>query len=299
MLPQVQKVPHPGESSFLYRVKADPRFRRGWHCHPEHELTYIVESRGRRFVGDTIAEYRSGDMVLLGPDVPHTWISADAGSRTGTGTSTGTGGRLHRAIVIQFQGAFLGDALGRSPELRPVARLLERSARGLQVTGRTRDEAARRMLAMRRLGALDRLLELLRVLDLLARGGADLRPISKSVLLPPPDPRARRRFDRVFAYLTEHHAGRASQAEAARLAGMTPAGFSRFFRRTAGRTFVEHLAELRVGRACDLLATTDIPILEVSLRSGFQNLSNFNRRFRDLRGMTPREYRARHAEAAG
>ncbi len=69
------------------------------------------------------------------------------------------------------------------------------------------------------------------------------------------------------------------------------------FRRTAGRTFVEYLAELRVGRACDLLATTDLPVLEVSLRSGFETLSSFNRKFRALRGMTPREYRARHEDA--
>ena len=71
----IQKVTPSGDASFVYRVKADPRFARGLHCHPEYELTHIIESRGRRVVGDSIETYESGDCVLLGPNLPHSWRS--------------------------------------------------------------------------------------------------------------------------------------------------------------------------------------------------------------------------------
>ena len=78
---------------------------------------------------------------------------------------------------------------------------------------------------------------------------------------------------------------------------MTPSGFSRFFRKTTGKTFVEYLGELRVSHACNLLVDTDLSILQIALRSGFNNLSNFNRRFLKLKGVTPREYRTQFARA--
>jgi AraC-like DNA-binding protein len=286
MKAHVQRVTPSREASFVFRVKADRRFARGWHCHPEYELTYIVSSRGRRFVGDSIETYESGDCVLLGSNLPHTWLSEPSAG-------------LHRAIVVQFDASLLGGSLATAPELAAVAALLRRSAMGLRITGRTRDEVARRLLAMRRLRGLDRLLELLRALQAMALGRGDVRPIARHAPAQPPDASQLRRIDRVLAYLEERHAGPIAQRDVARLLGMSTAGFSRFFRRATGRTFVAYLAELRISRAARLLIDTDLPVLDVALRSGFANLSNFNRRFRALKGMTPRELRKRHAEAEG
>jgi AraC-like DNA-binding protein len=82
----------------------------------------------------------------------------------------------------------------------------------------------------------------------------------------------------------------------AAIAGLSPEGFSRFFRRMTGRTFVAWVHEVRIGHACRLLTTTERPVLDVALTSGFENLSNFNRIFRRLRGCTPRDFRRRLAE---
>ncbi len=295
MKAHAQKVPRSREASFVHRVKADPRFSRGWHFHPEYELTFIIESRGRRLVGDSIERYSSGDLVLLGPNLPHTWRSEDfpGGSRRRRGRR-----RLHRAVVIQFDHAFLGERLLALPEMEAIARLLPRSSRGLAISGRTRDEVGRRMVAMRRMGPLERLLELLRILQAVSRGGGDLRPLSRMPVAPPGGPSGPRLIDRVFSQLHESYTRAVSQAEVARRSGLTSSGFSRFFRRSTGTTFGEYLAGLRTSHAASLLIETELPVLEISLRSGFNNLSNFNRRFRRLKGMSPREFRARHTEAA-
>ncbi|MCZ6792920.1 MAG: AraC family transcriptional regulator [Planctomycetota bacterium] len=293
MKSHVQRIAHSRQSSFVYRVKADRRFARGWHSHPEYELTYIQRSRGRRLVGDSVDTYASGDLVLLGPDLPHTWLS-EASPASGPGRRRGS---VHRAIVVQFRASFLGEGFLDSPELERVRGLLARSSRGLEITGRTRDDVSGRLTAMRKLGRFDRLLEFLRLLDVLARGGRDVRPICGTTCSFSPDPSSQRRFDRVFAHLHERYTGRVAQPEVAGLLGMSPSGFSRFFRRTTGKTFVEYLSELRISHACSLLIETDLSVLEISLRSGFNNLSNFNRKFLALKGMTPTRYRSQFATA--
>ena len=284
----IQKVDHTEETSFVYRVKADPKFSRGRHFHPEFELTYIQSSSGRRFVGESIENYRSGDLVLLGSNLPHAWISgASTAKKIG-------GGKLHRAIVIQFSRSFLGQDFLRSAEMVEISNLLARASRGLRILGKTRDEVAERMRRMRRMERFDRLLELLRVLQIIARGGKSVQPIcevgAQEVV---PRRRAQRRIDQILAYLDTHHAKDIRQSEIATLAGMNSASFSRFFRTMTGTTFVAHLNRLRVSSACNMLLDSDLSVLEVSSRAGFNNLSNFNRQFLASMGMTPSAYRRR------
>jgi len=282
----VQKVSHSQESSFVYRVKSDPRFARGWHYHPEFELTWIQASQGRRFVGDSIENYRRGDLVLLGPNLPHTWTSEPRTSQRAP--------ELHRAIVIQFGKSFLGDRFFESPEFEGVAKLLDRAGRGLRILGPTHHRVSEKMLRMRKQDRFERLMQLLGILETLAEGRRDVRPICRTSVGEAPLHGTRCRIDRIFAWLNEHYTGPINQGELARQVGLSPAGFSRFFRRATGTTFVQSVGELRISHACNLLIDTEHSILEVSLRSGFNNLSNFNRRFLLLKGMTPREYRRRH-----
>ena len=280
-----QKVDHTEETSFVYRVKVDQKFARARHYHPEFELTHIESSSGRRFVGESIENYRSGDMALIGSNLPHAWISDDqSGSR-----------KLHRAVVIHFAPNFLGEGFLDSAELTDVALMLQRADRGLRIVGWTRDEVAERMRRMKGLGRFPRLLELLDILQTIANGGNEVRPICEIGRLPAR--RAQRRIDRVLAHLVDHHSEEVHQGEVANMVGMSPAAFSRFFKANTGTTFVAHVNALRISSACNLLLDTDLSVLEVSSRAGFNNLSNFNRRFLASVGMTPREYRRRQADS--
>ena len=282
MRARAQKVTSSRQASFAFRVKSSPAFPFKWHFHPEYELTLILESSGARFVGDSNEPYDAGDLVLLGSNLPHTWLSDPSSPK----------GARHKAIVIHFAGDFLGEDFSASPEMKGVSQLLKSAARGLHFESRKRDEAAAAMLRMKKQDGLERLLGLLGVLQGLTRGGG--RKLASPAFVPSNRELDLRRIDRVCTFINEHYHRRLSQPEAANVAGMTPQAFSRFFRKTVGKTFVDYLAELRVSQACRLLLETDISVVEVSLRSGFNNLSNCNRRFRRLRSQSPRRFRAAH-----
>jgi AraC-like DNA-binding protein len=277
MQARLEKIAPPGGVSFVCKRRRDPRFEFLWHRHPEYELTLVVRSRGKRFVGDSIADYGDGDLVLLGPDLPHTWHSEGPGR--------------HEAIVVQFSEGFLGKDFFAAPEMLPVRRLLDRSAQGLLFGGRTRRLAARRMDGMERRAGLGRLLGLLELLAFLARS-REARPLSSRTFVPSLRTRDARRIDLVFGLLTERFADRITLPEAASRAHLSVPAFSRFFKRTTGKTFVRFLNELRVGHACRRLLETDRTVAQVAFECGFNNLSNFNRRFRDIKGTSPRSWRS-------
>jgi AraC-like DNA-binding protein len=258
-----------------YRLPGFP-FR--WHYHPEAELTVILEGRGLRFVGDSVEPFREGDCVLVGPDCPHSW---SAEPRRGHGV---------RAQVIQFDPAPLAGLLGLR-EFAAAATALERARRGLLVEGAARRRVAGLVAeicatpaaAPRRVTALA---------EALAGAGAGQgRELSSGIR--PLDAAARRRLGEVLGWLEANATSAPTQGEAAARAGLSPAAFSRFFARTVGKTFVAYLGELKIGTACRLLGETDRSVLDIALASGFNNLANFNRRFRALKGVTPSGWRRR------
>ncbi len=301
-----EKISASGQS-FVVRERVDPVFDFRWHFHPEFELTYIVRSGGQRFVGDSIERYRDGDFVLLGPNLPHTWMSEQQhpplpplikGGRTAAksrvlkeGKNAARKTRVeHRAIYAQFLSDFAGEEFFRRPELAAVARLLERAAQGLRFTGKTQQAAARLMPELLATSGMTRLLKLLEILDLLAHSKHAV-PLSSKTFAPSLKRRDERRIDDVCRFIHDNIAQPIEQPEAARRAHLSVSAFSRFFKKSLGRTFSEYVNELRVGQACRLLIESDKSVAEIAFGSGFENLSNFNRRFRALKGISPRVYR--------
>jgi AraC-like DNA-binding protein len=280
MLARVERIPAPPSSSFLWKRRRDRRFEFAWHFHPEVELTWIVSSRGRRFVGDHVADYREGDLVLLGPNLPHTWHSEGRGR--------------HEAVVVQFAEGFLGPEFLGLPELLPVRRLLERARRGLHVAGRTQRAVVRRLEELGRAEGLGRIRALLEILEALSRS-REARPLASAGFVPALRKTDVERIDRVLGFLAERYAGDVSLPETAAVAHLSVPAFSRFFKRRTGKTFVAYVNDLRLGRACRLLIETDRPVSDIAFDCGFNNLSNFNRRFLEARSMSPRVYRQAHA----
>lgn len=247
-----------------------------WHYHPEAELTVIIEGRGLRFVGDSVEPFREGDCVLIGPDCPHSWSAAPRRGRT------------VRAQVIQFAPGPLAGVLGLS-EFASAANALARANRGLAVEGAARrrvtalvDEICRAPATTpRRVTAL--------VEALAAAGAGDGRELSSGIRQI--DAAARRRLSDVLTWLEANATQAPTQGEAAARVRLSPAAFSRFFARSVGKTFVAYVGELKISAACRLLTESDRPVLEIALASGFNNLANFNRRFRTLKGVTPSVWR--------
>lgn len=265
-------------SCFLRRQEA---FDFSWHFHREYELTLITQGTGTRYAGTTVEPYKPGDLVLLGPDLPHTF------------TSEPYDGGMAEAAVAQFRGDFLGPRFFALPQFREIESLLARAARGLCFA--PAPEPVRTMLAG--LPTLDaaasQTVGLLDALQQLARTGGG-EPLTGPGYAPAPCTAVRERVDQVCRHLQRAHTGPVELGEVAAVVHMAPTSFSRFFRRAMGRTLTEYVNQLRVETACRLLTTTELPVTEVAARSGYQNLSNFNRRFRRLKRMCPRDYRAAH-----
>ena len=281
---RIQFEDHPLEPtvSFLYKeFQRITHFPFNWHYHPEIELTLIVKGRGLRFVGDSIQDYRDGDLCLLGSNTPHTWQSQPAK------------GRSVHSVVILFLNDFLGQELFEKPEARPIHDLLERSRRGLVITGKTRQTLAAQMIAMRSLprGSFQHVLSLLSMLSTIAANPGDCAPLGTCEIDPVANHDAHQRLRSILRFINEHPDELPTQREVAGQVRLSPAAFSRFFKRSVGKTYVSYLNELRIGRACRELIETDMNITEIAFRAGFNNLSNFNRRFRRMKNLTPRAYR--------
>ena len=96
---------------------------------------------------------------------------------------------------------------------------------------------------------------------------------------------------RVTHYIDEHYSDGVSLEEVADATGISRYYVSHLFKELMDNTFVGYVNELRLNHAAMLLATTDSPIIEIASKSGFNNLSNFNRAFKMYFGKTPSAYR--------
>ena len=281
MQPLLEKVRKPHDASLRAFVRQERQFPFEWHYHPEFELTLITAGRGRRFVGDHIADFREGDLVLLGSLLPHTWRSGPSHS----------GRKRRRAIVVQFLENFLGTAINECKELSRIQQLLTRSRHGLQFRGRHRAVAATQLEKLVRMRPAQKLAELLNVLDGLSHAKQAQSLASEAYAIP----RQRSTSPRIAQILETIHQEfqrPLRQNDLARTAGLSRAAFNRNFRQATGTTLVDYVNDLRIGHACRMLAESSKPITEICFESGFTNLSNFNRCFLRRRGMPPSRFRS-------
>lgn len=268
-------------ASFRVRTFAEEAFAAPYHYHPEYELTLIVAGHGKRYVGSHLATYAPGDLVLLGANVPHCWK-----------TEPGPPGEIQAvSIVGHFTHDFLGDAFFDKAELRPLAQLLQRSANGLRFVGRAQALAQPQM---RRLGqepdAMGRLLLLLSILQGLAT------TTEYEVLDPHHSARAaapaeRERFHLVMAYLVEHFREEITLAQVASVASLSPSAFCKYFKNITRRTFIQMVLDYRLQYATQQLVQASRPVAEICYDSGFQDVSYFNRSFKNCYGQSPLQYR--------
>jgi AraC-like DNA-binding protein len=255
-----------------------------WHYHEEYELHLIVATRGKVFVGDYIGHFEPGHLVLTGPRLPHNWISTDVPAE----------GVALRDIVLQFPDAPLRQAAALVPELAEVLPMLERARNGIEFFDLS-DHARERIASIRRAQGLARFAEFIALLGDLARCN-HYRLLSTVQLRSFEDDASLARISGIVDYLTQHYSDNFSMADLSARLGMTESSFSRYFRRAMGNSFTDFVNRLRINRACQLLMETDRYITNVCYDVGFNNVANFNRRFLQIKGLTPTEFR-RQAEA--
>lgn len=257
-----------------------------WHYHPEFELTWVVRSQGTRFVGDNIEPFRTGDLVLIGPNLPHCWHNESEGDADDT----------PEAIVVQFRPETFGHDFLDLPEFEPIKRLLRASKRGLHIDGETAAQAQAHIRALFEKKGIARLIGLLDILRVLAESENDLRHLASADYHITNDITElnRQRIERIHRYVRQNLESEINQADVAGLVGLTPPAFSRFFRRATGQTFVGFVNILRINEVCRAMIESSVCITNIAMRCGYNNIANFNRQFLALKGMNPSQYRERH-----
>ncbi len=271
-----------GSSFCCFRVKChDLNEDHHWHFHPEYELIWNISGEGTRFVGDSVDNYHPGDMILIGPNVPHCWqnglskLPQDA-----------------ELMVIQFKASCFGEGFLQLPEAGLINRLLVNASKGLSITGKTADRVAKTMRFLYQQQNMDRLLSLIKILDQIAKSDElnvlttpdyDLHADINNTNL--------RRIENIYSYVRKNLAEDINQTEIASRVGLTTQGFSRFFKKYTGLTFVKFVNTLRVNEACRLLVRESFDVTQIAYMCGYQNISNFNRRFQELKGVTPSDFR--------
>ena len=251
-----------------------------WHAHEEYELHLIVATRGKAFVGDYIGEFEPGTLYLTGPNLPHNWVTQDFSAPQIT----------VRDKLVQFNDENLRWLVGAFSEFSALNPLLGESRSGIEFVEFDPTVAEARLESMRDSSGPERVLALLRfLLELNSHKNRKLLSVVTFVNNNKNDKLAR--IGTVVDYVVDHYSERLSVEHAASKAGMSPSAFSRHFRAKTGNKFTEFVNRVRIGQACNMLYSTEDQVSRICFEVGFQNLSNFNRQFLKMKGITPTAYR--------
>ena len=264
--------------SLFYRSKSNLDFP--VHYHEEFELNFIQNAnRAKRVIGDHIEEITDLELVLIGPNLQHTWFTHKCKSPT------------IQEITIQFHRDLFDEKFLQRNQMTLIRTMLEQSFRGILFSRETTKEIMPRLIGLTEKKGFDSVLELMSILHDLSDSPKQKTLSNISFSNKEALSYSSRRIERIMQYINNNFDSDITLKDAAKLAGMTEVALSRFFRARTGKTFVDTLNEVRLGHASRLLIDTTQSITEVAYKCGFNNMSNFNRLFKKKKVCTPREFR--------
>lgn len=287
MRPAVHKSEIPESKAFVINYLHDTSFDPNWHFHSEYQLFVVLEGTGTRFIGDKIAHFQEGDLVLTGPNMPHLWRNDESYFHKNNLLRV-------QGIVIYFQETFLGEDLLKKEEMLGIRQLFEKTKQGLEFFGTTQAQIIQMMKDLLHLKGIESIIQLLSILQVLANS-AEFNFISSLGYTNTSKETDKDRMTEVYNYIMKHFRQNISLEEVADVANMSATSFSRYFKARTNKSFSAFVGELRIGSACKLLMEDKNTIAQVSLECGFNTLSNFNKQFKELMLKTPFEYRKEYA----
>ncbi len=279
--PDLELVAVPRDESFKIWSHGYPYRTVRWHFHPEYEIQLITSTTGKYFVGDYIGNFAPGNLVMVGSNLPHNWVS-----------NVPQGDHVdERCLILQFDAGFVARAIKVFPEFKRVELLLDASRWGVLFTPETGVAAEPVMREMLGAKGMRRLTLFLALFDLLVQSVAPVK-LASAAYCADPARYAESRINHVLSYIGKNLSQELRETELAELVGQSVSAFSRYFRRHTGVPFVQYVNRLRINLACQLLMSGELNITDICYQVGFNNLSNFNRQFLSLKGMSPSRWRA-------
>jgi AraC-like DNA-binding protein/quercetin dioxygenase-like cupin family protein len=276
-----EAVPKSADKSFGVFRFAGKAFKAPYHYHPEIEITHIVSGRGDLIVGDFLGHFQPGDLIIQGPNLPHSYRCRRGGPAV--------------ACYAQFREDAFGPGFWDLSECRRIRGLLRKAQRGLRFSPRTAKLLGARLEALFHTGGVARITDLLTLLEDAARDTA-ARPLATAGQTLARPLKTSAKVESILRAIDRSWREPLRLSDIARAVRMHPQSLSRFCRRQLRRSFQEMLTEKRLGEAARRLLESDDGVAETAFACGFNNLSNFNRLFRRTYGLSPTAYRRRAEE---
>lgn len=278
--------PHPSKS-FRWLEHDYPSTIAKWQYHPEFEIHLIRKSTGSFIAGTFIGPFGPGHVSIMGSNLPHDWMSD---LQPGEFIE-------NRDVVIQFDREWIENCIAVIPEFAVVRKVLDESSRGIVFEGKTRERAESIIEKMSTSTEFGKVRHVMALLELFAMAPKSEKAfLSENWIMPDASKDGQRAVESGISYIFNNLTSDIRMSEAAKLAHMSEPTFSKYFKKSSGFTFSDMVKKLRIAHACRLLEQSDSSVSEISEKSGYTNLANFNRQFLSEVGMTPTTYRKLPAE---
>lgn len=287
MKPRLKKINAKLESSFNINHDILPNFGNVWHYHPELELHYNIKGEGLRFIGDNIDNFKSGEIILLGENLPHAWRCRDEYYQHNTQLNI-------EAIVIQFLPDYLGKDWTGIPEAYLVPKLYEKAKSGMMFYGETKEKIAHLMQSATAAHDLDRVIILLSILKIISETKDYKLITNENNAFNSPNEADTIRLNKVYTYSFANYKKAISLKEIAAISNLSVTSFCRYFKMMTRKSYYDFLIEIRISHACRMLIEDKLPTEVICFECGFNNVSNFYRHFKKHKGLTPLEYKRTH-----
>lgn len=223
--------------------------------------------------------------MLVGSNLEHGWFTHKCKSE------------VIKEVTIQFHRDLFDEKFLHRNQMSFIRNMFEISLRGISFSNDTIRSIASRIINLKQKQGFESVLELMSILHSLSISD-NIKTLSDSSFNNIETVSYNsRRIERIMVYLNNYFNKEVSLSEAAKLIGMTDISLSRFFKLRTGKTFVDTLNEVRLGRASRMLIDTTQTITEISFTCGYNNISNFNRFFKKKKGCTPKEFRQSYSSS--
>ncbi|HEY9261677.1 AraC family transcriptional regulator [Chitinophaga sp.] len=247
--------------------------------HVNFEIALLENCSGKRFIGDHIEDFEGAELVLMGSYLPHCWQYYQVIDPLIS----------PQAVVIHFFPDFLGKEFLEKPEARQLNLLFEKAAKGVLFTGSTLQDAKMIMHQMVFVTGLTRLALMIRLLDILSQSQTS-NVLSSPYYNTVENSGEAKKINKVFDHIFQNFKDDIALQDVADLIPMSSAAFCRFFKRNTNRTLIDFVKEVRIGHAAKLLLEGQHNVAEACYNSGYNNISNFNKHFKEIKGLSPRDF---------
>lgn len=271
------KIPKPKNDALVYQQDRGKQFYNQLHQHAEIQISYIEKGAGSLIVGDSINEYRDQDILVIGGFVPHVFKT----DNRMVGES-----KMHTLFFGRYS---FGPDFFDLPDLALTKDFFKKSEFGMRILSH-KQPLIDLFQSLSKQNKLEQISTLLTTLSYIVKSESE--PLSSFVYRKSFTDDEGKRIGNVFRYAMENFHEPISLKAAADVANMSKNAFCRYFKKHTNKTFFQFLIEIRIENACKLLThKDDLPIALISEQCGFHNTANFNRKFKQLKGCTPSQFR--------